>query len=402
MVGELNSVFLPEDSKILRQPIAPEIPRSDQFMAEFDQRGIFYSIFRDISGKRVWFLGPELMNLERSVLPMWVEGAQSGVRTQIQFLKNDHVCVGYAELPRDEQELLLEVGEHSIVTEIGKNYSAQFKDARVVYCINKDNDLRWVKDWATFYVKEHGADAFIIFDNNSQTYTPLQLEVALREVSGINRANVINWPFKFGAIDPVAQKLGKPAHILFAQRVAHMELFLRYGVVANSILNVDIDELVISAKRRSVLDVVQQRFFGCIKFDRYLVENAREYGTANDLQSFRDYYLRNKLHLGRQDKYKKWAIAPSRLRSIQKTPILWTHRIYGALNPYPTSKEFKCYHFAGITCDWRRKEDREVERVWQHSRSNQLEFDQNLHVKDEFLAEVLHDVFDEQTEEAVQ
>jgi hypothetical protein len=342
------------------------------------------------------------MNLERSVLPMWVEGAQSGVRTQIRFLKNDHVCVGYADLPRDEQELLIEVGEHSILTEIGKNNSAQFKDARIVYCINKDNDLRWVKDWAAFYVKEHGADAFIIFDNNSQTYTPLQLKVTLREVSGIKRANVINWPFKFGAVDPVAQELCKPDHILFAQRVAHMELYLRYGVLANSILNVDIDELVTSDKRRSVFDVVQQRFFGCIKFDRYLVENAREYGTANDLQSFRDYYFRNKLHLGRQDKYKKWAIAPSRLRLIQKTPILWTHRIYGALNPYPTSKEFKCYHFAGITCDWRRKEDCKVKREWQHSRSNQLEFDQSQHVKDEFLAEVLHDVFDEQTEEAVQ
>lgn len=60
---------------------------------------------------------------------------------------------------------------------------------------------------------------------------------------------MIEWPFKFGALDPIAQQLNKPFYTMFAQPVAHMELYLRYGYHAKSILNVDIDELVLSKKK---------------------------------------------------------------------------------------------------------------------------------------------------------
>lgn len=402
MVGELNSVFLPEDSNILRQPISPEIPRSDQFIAEFDQRGIFYSVFRDISGKRVWFLGPELMSLKDEVLPIWVEGSRSGKRKKLRFIKNNHAIVGYANLPEIDDEAKVEIAGQTVSVGIGKNFSEANSGSRIVYCISKDNDLKWIADWAHFYVKEHAADTFVIFDNNSTAYTIQDIESALNQVSGVKRVMAINWPFKFGAHDPVAQKMGKPYHFLFAQLVAHMELYLRYGMQANSILNVDIDELVISDQRASVFDVVEKRRFGCIKIDRFLVENVREPVGVDTSNSFLGFHFRDKHRLGRQNPWKKWALAPARLLMTQKAPALWTHRIYGAFNPYPTAKDFKCYHFAGIATNWRKNDDDAIERVWQHSRSNQLEFDQNLHVKDEFLAEVLHDVFDEQSKEAVQ
>lgn len=58
MVGDLNSVFLPEDSEFMRQPVSPETPRSEQFMAEFDQRGIFFIVFSDLKmGKVSGLLG---------------------------------------------------------------------------------------------------------------------------------------------------------------------------------------------------------------------------------------------------------------------------------------------------------------------------------------------------------
>ncbi|WP_424983927.1 hypothetical protein [Maritalea sp. S77] len=393
MVGDLNSVFLPEDSKILRQPISPEIPRSDQFMAEFDQRGIFYSVFRDISGKRVWFLGPELMNLKAEVLPIWVEGNRSGRRKKLRFIKNNHAIVGYANLPETDDEAKVEIAGHTLNVGIGENFSEANSGSRIVYCISKDNDLKWIADWAHFYVKEHAADTFVIFDNNSTAYTTQDIESALNEVPGVKRAIAINWPFKFGVLDPVAQSQHQRCQILFAQRVAHMELFLRYGMFANSILNVDIDELVVSTERNSIFEVVERRFFGCLKFERYLVENVREPQITNDLPSFREFYFRNKNHLSRQDQYKKWIIAPSKLRRISKAPILWTHRIYGVINPYPVAKEFKCYHFAGITCDWRKNDDMAITREWQHERNNRVIFDNNLHVKDVFLERVLRDVF---------
>lgn len=394
MVGELNSVFLPEDSKTLRQPILPEIPRSDQFMAEFDQRGIFYSVFRDISGRRVWFLGPELLSLKDEILPIWVVGGQSKKRTKIRLIKNEHALVGFADLPEVDDKVHVDIGADTLSVGVGGNHSVAFKDSRIVYCISKENDLRWISDWAHFYVKEHAADTFVIFDNNSSAYSTQDIEMALNKVPGVKKAIAIDWPFIYGAHDPVAQKLGKPYHFLFAQPVAHMELFLRYGIQSKSILNVDIDELVVSTKRESIFDVVEQRVFGCIKFDRFLVENVRERDDGHESSSFCGFHFRDKERLGRQNPWKKWAIAPSKLKLTQPVPMLWTHRVYGAINPYPASKEFKCYHFAGITTNWRENDDLEIEREWQHTRHQEVQFDERAHVKDQFLATVLDGIFE--------
>lgn len=393
MVGDLNSVFLPEDSDFLRQPVSPETPRSEQFMAEFDQRGIFYSVFRDISGKRVWFLGPELLNLKNEILPIWVNGNHSGTRTELRLIKHNHALVGFADLSEIDNEVVVEIGDHRLNVNIGENHSRSCKNSRVVYCISKDNELQWIADWARFYVKEHGADTFVVFDNNSSAYTTREIEEALGKVRGVKRSIAINWPFKYGAHDPVAQKQGKPYHFLFAQPVAHMELFLRYGMKSKSILNVDIDELVISIYRNSIFDVVEKRIFGCIKFDRFLVENVRDQAGNDDISSFLGYHYRDKKRLGRQNPWKKWAIAPSKLKLTQTVPMLWTHRIYGAFNPYPAANEFECYHFAGITTNWRENDDLAIEREWQHTRDKQILFDENLHVKDNFLAKVLEETF---------
>jgi hypothetical protein len=400
MDGELNSVFLPEDSKILRQPISPEIPRSDQFMAEFDQRGIFYSVFRDISGKRVWFLGPKLMNLGDTLLPISVEGCQSGKQVPMRFVKNVSACVGFVDLPNFDEEVRISLNGYCVNVKVGENFSSCFEHSRILYCINKDNKLQWIKDWAHFYVKEHRADTLVVFENNSENYSEKQIETELRKVTGLKNLLVIKWPFKFGALDAIAQKQGLPFHIMFAQPVMHLELYLRYGQYSRSILNVDVDELVVSQSRKSIFEFVEQRLFGCVKFERFLIENLTEVAVANP--SFADFVFRAKSNLGKQDRFKKWAFAPQKIMRRSKTALPRTHAVDGIMNPYGPKRDFKCYHFAGITCDWRREDDSAVKREWQHTRSNRLEFDQNQHVKDEFLAEVLHEVFDEQTEEAVQ
>ena len=53
---------------------------------------------------------------------------------------------------------------------IQPNRSAALRGDRVIFTINKDNDLAWIADWARFYVAEHGATAAVVYDNGSTDY----------------------------------------------------------------------------------------------------------------------------------------------------------------------------------------------------------------------------------------
>ncbi len=192
---------------------------------------------------------------------MNILGCQSGIQSDVKIIKSRAAFIGYATLPAEDTQLKLLFNGLEFRVSIGANYCEEFRSNRIVYAINKDNSAKWVSDWAKFYVSEHDADSVVIFDNKSKHYKRDQLENALGNVVGLKHFRVIEWPFKFGALDPIAQQLNKPFYTMFAQPVAHMELYLRYGYHAKSILNVDIDELVLSKKGRSVFRCAESRFF---------------------------------------------------------------------------------------------------------------------------------------------
>ncbi|MCF4097315.1 hypothetical protein [Maritalea mediterranea] len=391
MAEAKNTVFLPENCKLRRVPMFPDVQRSEQFMSQFDQRGIFYSVFRSADGKGIWFIGPELMSLASHIQEMHVVGRRSRIQKKMCFVKSRAALIGYVSMPADETEVDISLGGIVITAAVGDNYSEKMDASRIVYAINKDNDLDWIADWAKFYSREHGADSIVIFDNGSKTYETADLRRLLASIDGLTNAHVVNWEFVFGALDPVAQSRKTHFSIMFAQPVMHLELYLRYGFHARSILNVDIDELVVSKRSRSIFEVTEKRLFGCVKFERFLVENVIDGDVA--FPSFLDFVFRNKENLGRQDRYKKWAFSPKRVKRTSKVALPNTHWVDGVVNPYPTSQEFVCYHFAGITSGWRVRDDVDVSREWQHKRHIAEPYDPNKHVKDEFLASKLQEIF---------
>lgn len=393
MIIEPNPVFLDANGDLTRQPEQRDLARPDDFWEGFDQFGLFYDVFRDVDCKRVWFVGPDPKNLLRSLKNCTVTGKQSGHVTKFEIVVGHENLAACVELPKIDKQFTLKIAGQLISGEIGENLCELFKDKRVLLTLNKDNDLSWIKDWATFYAKEHGADAVCIFDNGSSAYDVSDIAETLERLPNISIVQIVRWPYIFGVMDKIGQENGLNQHVRFAQPPMFLSFYLRLGHVAASILNVDIDELVFSPSRRSIFEEAERRFFGVVKFDRFLVENVRSDASVQIGSDFQGFHYRNKKRLGRQDHLRKWAIAPNNLRPTKACPMPWTHRVYGVLNPYPASKEFRCYHFAGINTGWRAKTQKGEKFEWQHERNITTSFDPDLHVADEILAAKLEEIF---------
>jgi hypothetical protein len=393
VIIEPNPVFLDANGDLARQPERPDLARPEDFWEGFDQFGLFYDVFRDVDSKRVWFVGPDPKNLLSSLKNCTVTGKQSGHVTKFEIVVGHENLAACVVLPKIDRQFTLKIAGQQIEGEIGENLCDLFKDKRVLLTLNKDNDLNWIKDWATFYAKEHGADAVCIFDNGSSSYDATKIAKTLEMLPNISAVQVVRWSFIFGVMDKVGQDNGLNQNVRFAQPPMFLSFCLRLGHEAASILNVDIDELVFSPSRRSIFEEAERRFFGTVKFDRFLVENVRNDIVVQSESDFQGFHYRNKKHLGRQDHLRKWAIAPSKLRLTKVCPMPWTHRVYGILNPYPASKEFRCYHFAGINTGWRAKIQKGEKFEWQHKRSITSSFDPELHVADKILAARLDEIF---------
>ena len=64
--------------------------------------------------------------------------------------------------------------------------------------LSRNNDLRWIRDWVRFHVREHGADAVLFFDNGSTGYGPPEIEAALAGIGGVGRSVCVAAVFPYG------------------------------------------------------------------------------------------------------------------------------------------------------------------------------------------------------------
>jgi hypothetical protein len=123
---------------------------------------------------------------------------------------------------------------------------------RLLYTMQKDMPLRWIKDWIEYHVRAQGAEAVVIYDNGSMTYDAMSITQYTQSI-GVPIV-VQNFDFKYG---PTAYK-GSRWDSDYCQ-YAGLEHF-RYRASCSSckVLSVDIDELVVSKKNSSVFEALEE------------------------------------------------------------------------------------------------------------------------------------------------
>ncbi|UXN71065.1 glycosyltransferase family 92 protein [Devosia neptuniae] len=377
-IAASSPVLLSEAGSLRRLPLGPELERPQSFYDRFDDWAVFYDVFRDHRGKHVYLLGPMALNLKPYIDELVVEGVQSGIQVRPKVYHGVQAIILRAKLPEADTHLRLSIGDQQFELAIQPNQSQALAGDRAIFTINKDNDLQWIADWARFYVREHGATAVVVYDNGSTEYGLDDIRRTLSAVEGLKKFLVIPWPYRYGSMGDVYTKHKFGGHWpQFAQPTLFVQFFRKYAMQARSILNVDVDELVMSPFRKSVFKAVERSPFGLLRFNRVWVLNARE---EDGPPRHRHFVIRKK-GVAARDRGKKWALTPGRAFFASWRAQPWTHQVKGWLNLSGSSDRFYGYHFIGISHSW----------YW--DRTEKIVFDPKLHVRDPLMIKTFADVF---------
>lgn len=347
-------VVSPHDGPRRVPPRAPG-DREPGYQDRYDDTTLFYDVFA--VGRRILAIGPPAGSLVSEVRHTVVQGTRrvSPLRVEHDL---DRVGRFWARLPRRT------VGPRPSLSselfgarEVGEDLSDHFRGRRAVMTVSKDNPLEWVADWGRWYTQRHGADALVVYDNGSTSYSLEDLWSTLAAVPGVVVAAVVSWPFRYGPIgrDPLHAETWDSN---YAQHGAIEHARWRLLRAADAMLSVDIDEVVNDPDGVSVFDAVSRVPSGVLSIPGAWV--YPDAGASDRRPEFTDHYW-IAADPSMRDAPPKWCVVPGRLpRHAQLT----THLVRGVCADTIDGRYF--WHLYGISTNWDGRRSSEVVAAHQY------------------------------------
>ena len=353
----LSSWSVDPDRGPVRNPPRPLSLRHENYEDEFDFTTVFYDIFWNSALDTVILLGPPLLNLETD-LDLAVIAWPSMIRCELSLRHVFLGCQVIAKPPVGTTGLILRTrGSESFIAP-QPNLSELFLDRRTAVTLSRNNDLAWIRDWALFNKNYHKCDALLLYDNGSDDYCFNQIYDSLEPVADGMRVVVLSWPFKYGVPDwrlPISYGL---VDSLYCQTGMLEHARHRFLSHSRSVLNTDIDELVLSEGGAGIFELVEGSTTGLLVFGGVWVENhpVPRQGSARQPPRHRDFaWVRTGDRVGCET---KWAVVPSRVPQAAQWHV---HRILG-MPASDCSQVVEMRHFRAINTDWTVDRNRSQER----------------------------------------
>ncbi|TQL66592.1 polysaccharide pyruvyl transferase [Nocardioides albertanoniae] len=349
----MSPLRLSEAWPVHREPPRPPELRQSDYLDKFDHDTLVYDAFpvTGPAGDTVRLIGPPLLNLATSMAEsVWrLDGMEATAhlhdlnRTQGSWLSA--TAVG-------GETLSVTSGEASCSAVVSESGVDWFRDRSVLVTKSKDNDLRWITDWARFHAATQGVDAVLLYDNGSGDYRPEDVLAAL-DVPGIEVAVVVSWPFKFGPQGGNWEGLSDaPWDSDFCEYGILEHARHRFLSAAAGVLNHDIDELAISEDDAGAFDLLAASDSGAIRYRGRWIDTPR--ATTTQPPRFTDFTVYDSTQ---PPTTHKWAIDPRRTPDA----VQWkTHSVRGV--SMTSTDRIRHRHFTGITSNWKyaRAADRAV------------------------------------------
>ncbi|WP_196259824.1 hypothetical protein [Pelagibacterium limicola] len=252
--------------------------------------------------------------------------------------------------PAGTQSLEFTIAGQRHVLTVQPNHCDVFAGRRLLFTMNKDNDLGWISTWARWYAAMHGTNAIVIFDNGSTVYDTQALEDLISEIDGIDLVCVVSWPYRYGPHDPAVVFHRYWAN--FLQVSSYTMLFRRLARRAAAIVNCDIDELIGNEGGASAYDRALSSPNGLVTCKGTWVEcvvGATEDGDTGHLA----YRYRDKNAL-KAVCASKWALDPSRDWCADMQVMPSVHRLYGIPKSWGRrAPKLPFWHFKAINTNWK-------------------------------------------------
>jgi hypothetical protein len=260
---EPGPTILSDFTTARREPSRPPELREPGFDREFDHTTLFYDAFRAPGSSDVLVIAPPFLNLTPAIKSMRVRAAPSGDPCHFRIEALDLCARVRIDAPPASDALLIDSDLGSFALGVGENFSDLFRGLRTLFTLSKNNSLMWVLDWVRYHRDIHGAEAALIYDNASTVYDARELSEAVAQISGIKRTCVVEWPFKYG---PQGDAAGRFWDSNFCQHGVWEHARWRFLTEARSVLNGDIDELVVSSTGRTVFQMAERSLAGVVSY----------------------------------------------------------------------------------------------------------------------------------------
>lgn len=235
---DINSVKLPStfsEKRILRSNKIhlDEVELEAYDLKQYDYDTIFYDIFFDVRNRFLYTVGPPFLNLQKYLFPITcqINNDKKKHLLNLQEYFNNRIVIGKISLKN-----LNLYDENIIDFDFNRRFqwSGKIELNRhevkpiILTTIQKDNRIRWIKEWIEFYSQNYNIDQTIIYDNNSSNRDDL------RKISNKNLL-IVAWDFKYGPI--------RSHNNQYCQLGSLNHCRLKFGS-NNTIMNFDIDELL--------------------------------------------------------------------------------------------------------------------------------------------------------------
>ncbi|HXX03136.1 MAG TPA: hypothetical protein VEJ37_02300 [Xanthobacteraceae bacterium] len=359
------------EGRIRRKPVRPPAYRQPGFAEQFDYDTLIFDAFF-YRRNEVLLTAPPFLNLLPLLRKMTITAAPSGQRCEFRIRTLDRHGQIQIDVPAQTKSLVVssELGQFQI--EPQANYCDFFAGGRVLFTLSKNNRLEWIQDWIRYHRDIHGATGVLIYDNKSTTYSQQDLLGAISEIAGIDRACVVDWPFRYGPQGLDAKRFWDSD---FCQCGAWEHARWAFLQRARSAMNGDVDELVISEDGSSVFEAAERSRLGIVRYRGHWVHGFKDRTRVASEQSpvrvvdF-DHYLRHSVRrrwglipVHADACPPKWTIVPSRCPQGAQ----WSaHRIKGWAKSFLLERNFSFRHFREIGDGW--KYDRSLRETFNPER----------------------------------
>jgi hypothetical protein len=376
VVCRTNSVSLSDFTDMRREAArAPEC-RGANFDREFDSNTLFYDAVR-VGDSRVALFAPPFFNLAEAIAAATFSDGSSRYSPRTRFL--DRHAQLWLDIPENPDPIRASGPLGKFELSVSRNESQMFRGCRVIFTMSKDNPIEWILDWVKFNRDVHGADAVLIYDNGSTAYDSAALSGALASISGLRCSVVMQWPFKYG---PQGTNSWDHWDSDFCQLGAWEHARWRFLQEARSVMNSDIDELVLSKTGRSVFEAAERSRFGLVRYrGRWIIgtDDGRRDRSMNAPERHFDYsiLMPPKYQLSRflmrrdaNECLAKWTVVPNRCPAYAQWHV---HSIFSWWASYFCTRDFSFRHF------------REIGSNWKYQRTERVLLDPAVHRADSLL-----------------
>lgn len=322
----ISSVFLPKVGSLRRLPRRPGRKRPASFHEAFEDRALFYDCFKS-GHDEIVLVGPPPLNLETGLQTGHFRAEPAGEALNASwFSSRSTMTTVLCGVPTGTDSIMLAMDGFTETIVVQPSQSEVLKDRRVMFTMNKDNDLEWIQLWARWHCERHGVDAIVIFDNGSTRYGLDDIAESLKQIEGLQVIGLVDWPFRYGPVDRAV--FFHPYWPNFLQVASFTLMLRRFGRESAGILNCDIDELVGTSGERSVFDTLRESPEGYVKLKGTWMEAVGASSQDNQPANHLDYQFRRKNPLFAKCA-NKWALDPRRAWALDYTVFPMMHRIYG-------------------------------------------------------------------------